>query len=408
MQIRTFHGWFAALLRDAPLAVLQSLGLPTRFELLEDDTEAVARVWRRFHAAVERDPRPRADYEACVAAHGRFNTLKALESALSKRVEFAMADAHGVVDDSVRPFGERFPQFAGLAPEESLASVSKPILQSLILRLVESGDINLNDKPFGTVFGYNPPGTPLACPRTVTGTCQIDVPGLAADATGCTLADVRVKDLLWHGSGLRNFDDATTDDDTLNFDNDGGGAVTPQSWIQQECDSQAAGQAPFFKPPGNRARYMNTEFQILAKLIEMKVGKPYQQYLAEILGLLPVDRIMPAHLRSQLDVDANHVQSIPYELPLPYLFWGDVIPVPPNADGWVCDDWADPACPEHLFMGSASIAASPNRSAALGDRHRRQPRWHFDHQQDDIRRELQAGYKRFARQAIQPRRLLPG
>jgi ATP-dependent helicase/nuclease subunit A len=123
VQIRTFHSWFAALLRGAPVAVLQSLGLPTRFDLLEDDKEAVARVWRRFHAAVERDADARADYEASVATHGRFNTLKALDSALAKRVEFAIADAHGVVDDSVRPFAERFPRFAGLAsPQESLAS----------------------------------------------------------------------------------------------------------------------------------------------------------------------------------------------------------------------------------------------------------------------------------------------
>lgn len=122
VQIRTFHSWFAALLRGAPVSVLQDLGLPTRFDLLEDDKEAVARVWRRFHAAVERDAEARADYEASVAAHGRFNTLKALESALSKRVEFGMADAVGVVDDSVRYFAEMFPRFAGLAtPEESLA-----------------------------------------------------------------------------------------------------------------------------------------------------------------------------------------------------------------------------------------------------------------------------------------------
>lgn len=122
VQIRTFHSWFAALLRGAPVSVLQQLGLPTRFELLEDDKEAVARVWRRFHAGVEHDADARADYEASVAAHGRFNTLKALESALSKRVEFAMADAVGVIDDSVRSFAEVFPRFAGLAsPEESLA-----------------------------------------------------------------------------------------------------------------------------------------------------------------------------------------------------------------------------------------------------------------------------------------------
>jgi ATP-dependent helicase/nuclease subunit A len=122
VQIRTFHSWFAALLRGAPVAVLQSLGLPARFELLEDDQEAVARVWRRFHAAVERDADALADYEASVAAHGRFNTLKALESALSKRVEFAMADAVGVVADSVQAFGEVFEEFAGLEhPEQLLA-----------------------------------------------------------------------------------------------------------------------------------------------------------------------------------------------------------------------------------------------------------------------------------------------
>ena len=30
VQIRTFHSWFAALLRGAPVSVLQGLGLPTR------------------------------------------------------------------------------------------------------------------------------------------------------------------------------------------------------------------------------------------------------------------------------------------------------------------------------------------------------------------------------------------
>ena len=32
VQIRTFHSWFAALLRSAPLAILQELGLPGHYE----------------------------------------------------------------------------------------------------------------------------------------------------------------------------------------------------------------------------------------------------------------------------------------------------------------------------------------------------------------------------------------
>ena len=72
VQVRTFHSWFAALLRNAPLAVLQQLGLPARYELLEDDSEAVAAVWRRFHIATAGDAAARQDYLDAVAAHGRF------------------------------------------------------------------------------------------------------------------------------------------------------------------------------------------------------------------------------------------------------------------------------------------------------------------------------------------------
>ncbi len=115
VQVRTFHSWFAALLRNAPLAVLHQLGLPASYELLEDDAEAVAAVWRRFHAAVVREPAARQDYLDAVAAFGRFNTLKALEAALAKRVEFGLADEHGVVDASVKPAGAQFPAFASVA-----------------------------------------------------------------------------------------------------------------------------------------------------------------------------------------------------------------------------------------------------------------------------------------------------
>ena len=115
VQIRTFHSWFAALLRTAPLAVLEALGLPANYELLEDDSRAVALVWRRFYAALLKDDAQsqsaRQDFEAVVAVHGRFQTEKALEAALNKRVEFSLADAHGVLEASVPHFCEQFPEF---------------------------------------------------------------------------------------------------------------------------------------------------------------------------------------------------------------------------------------------------------------------------------------------------------
>ncbi|MFN3436935.1 MAG: UvrD-helicase domain-containing protein [Acidovorax sp.] len=111
-QIRTFHSWFAALLGTAPLALLQAQGLPANFELLEDDAEAVREVWGPFLHTVATSATLRADYEAVVARHGRSQTHKALAAALSKRVEFDLADAKGVVDASVPPFQVQYPELA--------------------------------------------------------------------------------------------------------------------------------------------------------------------------------------------------------------------------------------------------------------------------------------------------------
>ena len=119
VQIKTFHGWFAALLRSAPMATLQELGLPVNYELLEDDGPAKTLVWRRFYAALlkndEQGPALKADFEAVVRAYGRSQASKALQGALDKRTEFLLADAHGVVDSSVQRFGVQFPEFAQLA-----------------------------------------------------------------------------------------------------------------------------------------------------------------------------------------------------------------------------------------------------------------------------------------------------
>ncbi len=131
VQIRTFHSWFAALVRSAPLAVLHELGLPTSYELLEDDKKAVALVWRRFQARVAQDPQSRADYAQAVGRDGRHQAHKALEAALNKRTEFALADAHGVVDASVRRFDVQFPDFAGCAlpADYAFSAPSQHLLQ---------------------------------------------------------------------------------------------------------------------------------------------------------------------------------------------------------------------------------------------------------------------------------------
>ena len=132
VQVRTFHSWFAALLRSAPLAVLEQLRLPASYELLERDDEAIDLVWRRFHSAVARDDAARADFEASVAAHGRSQTQKALRALLAKRIEFAFADGHGVVEDSVRHFRELFPQFAHVDDPALVITAAGPVRDALL------------------------------------------------------------------------------------------------------------------------------------------------------------------------------------------------------------------------------------------------------------------------------------
>ncbi|WP_298926284.1 exodeoxyribonuclease V subunit beta [uncultured Ramlibacter sp.] len=131
VQVRTFHSWFAALLRSAPLQVLEQLGLPANYELLEDDSEAIALVWRRFHTAVAAQSEARLDFEASVAAHGRSMTQKGLLAALAKRVEFGLADAHGVVQASVKPWDEVFPEFTGVAEPADLLRTRGAVWQRL-------------------------------------------------------------------------------------------------------------------------------------------------------------------------------------------------------------------------------------------------------------------------------------
>ena len=123
VQIKTFHGWFASLLRTAPLSVLEGLNLPANYTLLEDDKLAVPSVWRRFFGTLLKDDLAKRDFEELVAEHGKSQALKALDEALSKRVEFELADQKSLVDASVPHFSVFFSDFSGCeSPEAAFIS----------------------------------------------------------------------------------------------------------------------------------------------------------------------------------------------------------------------------------------------------------------------------------------------
>ncbi|WP_428425209.1 UvrD-helicase domain-containing protein [Methylibium sp.] len=115
VEIRTFHGWFSQLLRAAPLALLEPLGLQSEVDLLEERSDLQPQYWRRFLSAVAADAALREDFTALVSERGRHTAQQWLEAALDQRVEIERADAAGVLDESVASAAALWPQFHGLA-----------------------------------------------------------------------------------------------------------------------------------------------------------------------------------------------------------------------------------------------------------------------------------------------------
>lgn len=114
VEVRTFHAWFAQLLRAAPLELLEEIGLPREPELVEDIGEHLGAVHRRFNAALLRDEALRADHAALVARRGRAQTRRWLDTVLQRRIEVEFADRAGTLADSVPAAEAVWPALAGI------------------------------------------------------------------------------------------------------------------------------------------------------------------------------------------------------------------------------------------------------------------------------------------------------
>ncbi|HEY1393474.1 MAG TPA: UvrD-helicase domain-containing protein, partial [Methylibium sp.] len=114
VEIRTFHGWFSQLMRQAPLELLAELGLQPDMALLEDFSEHRPELWRRFLGRVADDPGLHEDYRALVLQRGRGSAQKWLEAALDKRIELELADMADTLEASVPPASALWSECAGL------------------------------------------------------------------------------------------------------------------------------------------------------------------------------------------------------------------------------------------------------------------------------------------------------
>ena len=103
VEVRTFHAWFAQLLRAAPYELLDEIGIDPEGELLQDIDDHRSEVMRRFHGALLRDEAARADHAALIAGRGRSQAAKWFDAVLARRVELEFADDAGALDDAVSP-----------------------------------------------------------------------------------------------------------------------------------------------------------------------------------------------------------------------------------------------------------------------------------------------------------------
>ncbi len=101
VEIRTFHAWFAQLLRTAPLEFLQAQNVAPELQLIEDESDLLPELWQRFHGAVLADAALLDDYQTQVTARGRHVLQNWLLAGFGKRVELRLAQARGVLMDSM-------------------------------------------------------------------------------------------------------------------------------------------------------------------------------------------------------------------------------------------------------------------------------------------------------------------
>ena len=125
VEVRTFHAWFAQLLRQAPLELLQPLGLHGQMDLIEDLEELRPDLFHAFNARVAADEQAQQAYRSLMARHGRHSLYAWLQGAWDKRVEIELADSAGCLEDSVVSAANWNPRWRGVKrPSDTLLSAT--------------------------------------------------------------------------------------------------------------------------------------------------------------------------------------------------------------------------------------------------------------------------------------------
>jgi ATP-dependent helicase/nuclease subunit A len=139
VEVRTMHAWYAQLLAAAPLDLLADLDLAADLAPLEDRSDLMPALTRRFHAAVLADAELRALQRRLSLRHGRHRLASWLDAALDRRSEIELAAAAGVLEASVPPAAD--PQALARIREPGFVATLRAVVRQLEQRTQYPDDV---------------------------------------------------------------------------------------------------------------------------------------------------------------------------------------------------------------------------------------------------------------------------
>lgn len=137
-----------------------------------------------------------------------------------------------------------------------IASISKPLTSVAIMRLVDSGDLSLDDRVFG--------------PAGILGNDYGNI-----DYTQ-NLLDIRVRHLLWHASGFTNVIGQDNEGEDVTDDPMFNNHPNHTDLIDWMLDNRQPAVAPL-----NLSEYSNFGYCLLGRIIEEVSGKSYENYVRD-------------------------------------------------------------------------------------------------------------------------------
>lgn len=168
-----------------------------------------------------------------------------------------------------------------------IASVSKPITSAAILKLVDEGELSLDDKPFDILSDITAPPNTTEDPR---------------------LADITIRQLLEHAGGW----DRDASGDPMFMSSTIASALGTTAPASSEDVIRYMRGQPLDFAPGTRYVYSNFGYVVLGRVIEKITGEPYEDYVkSEVLAPMGITRtaIGATLLSGRLDGEVKYYEK---------------------------------------------------------------------------------------------------